>query len=137
MCTEPEEQPEYSLFTFFLSIFICFSDKLPFPLIIKARKEGLSLLLVAADEVEPYKKICKILGKENGIAEFPIENSFLPAIRKRAKLAAKIDREEHLIKKENSNTGWFLKNAEAMDIELDDDIVDKKGSPQEIASLQK
>ena len=94
-------------------------------------------MLVAADEVEPYKKICKILGKENGIAEFPIENSFLPAIRKRAKLAAKIDREEHLIKKENSNTGWFLKNAEAMDIELDDDIVDKKGSPQEIASLQK
>jgi len=94
-------------------------------------------LLVGADEMEPYKKICKVLGKEEGIPEFPVEMAYFPAIRKRTKLASKIDKDSHVNLKKESTAEWFRKHAAEMDIELDDDIIRETSTPKDDASAQR
>lgn len=55
-----------------------------------------------------------------GFNDFPVDLSYFPAIKKRVNLAKKIDKHMHTKRKEKSDTDWFRKQAEAMDIELDE-----------------
>lgn len=68
----------------------------------RAENEGISLLLCGPDEVPVYRKLCITLRKDNGISEFPVDqSSVLAEMKKRVALARKIDEQEHRIQKVN------------------------------------
>ncbi|KAG0323738.1 ATP-dependent RNA helicase [Dissophora globulifera] len=89
----------------------------------RAENEGISLLICGAEEVPLYRKICVTLKKDNGIPDFPIDRSVINEMKKRVALAKKIDEQEHRIQKAAHQDDWMLKSAEAMDIILDEDIL--------------
>ncbi|KAF9431690.1 ATP-dependent RNA helicase, partial [Entomortierella beljakovae] len=89
----------------------------------RAQNEGISFLICGPDEVQLYRKICITLNKENGIPEFPIDRGVINEMKKRVALAKKIDEQEHRIQKAAHQDDWMLKSAEAMDIILDEDVL--------------
>ncbi|KAF9163473.1 ATP-dependent RNA helicase [Mortierella sp. AD011] len=89
----------------------------------RAQNEGISLLICGPDEVQLYRKICVTLNKDNGIPEFPVDRSMISEMKKCVALAKKIDEQEHRIQKAAHQDDWMLKSAEAMDIILDEDVL--------------
>ncbi|KAF9352316.1 ATP-dependent RNA helicase [Mortierella sp. AD094] len=89
----------------------------------RAQNEGISLLICGPDEVQLYRKICVTLNKDNGIPEFPVDRGVINEMKKRVALAKKIDEQEHRIQKAAHQDDWMLKSAEAMDIILDEDVL--------------
>lgn len=53
--------------------------------------------------------------------DFPVDLRLLKEAKERVKLAREIDRISLGLKKERSQIGWIEKNAEEMDLLLDDD----------------
>ncbi|KAJ3286470.1 ATP-dependent RNA helicase [Borealophlyctis nickersoniae] len=89
----------------------------------RAHSDGVSVMLCSPGEKPLYKKICKVLGKADGVPEFPVEMSVLSNIKQRINLARKIDQEEHVVSKHKHDKNWYKKAAEEMDIELDEDLI--------------
>ncbi|KAF9910976.1 ATP-dependent RNA helicase [Lobosporangium transversale] len=89
----------------------------------RAQNEGISLLICGPDEAQLYRKICVTLKKDNGIVDFPIDRSVINEMKKRVALAKKIDEQEHRIQKAAHQDDWMLKSAEAMDIIVDEDML--------------
>ncbi|KAG0198529.1 ATP-dependent RNA helicase [Mortierella sp. GBA30] len=91
----------------------------------RAQNEGISLLICGPDEVQLYRKMCVTLKKDQtgGIPEFPIDRSVINEMKKRVALAKKIDEQEHRVQKAAHQDDWMLKSAEAMDIILDEDVL--------------
>lgn len=94
-------------------------------------KEGLSLLLVSPEELSFYKRLCSAMQLENGIPQFPFDESSLAASKKIVKLAKEVDALGHSKKKVRLNNDWFTKAAAEMDIELDDDMLMKDDDDEE------
>ncbi|ORX90635.1 P-loop containing nucleoside triphosphate hydrolase protein [Basidiobolus meristosporus CBS 931.73] len=93
----------------------------------RAKKEGISVALVCPEELSLYKKICHVLGKQNGLSEFPVDRTLITSMRQRVALAIKIDEEEHRMNKANHESNWLKKSAEALDIDLDEESQDSEG----------
>ncbi|KND04171.1 uncharacterized protein SPPG_01605 [Spizellomyces punctatus DAOM BR117] len=94
----------------------------------RAASDGISVMLCSPQEVPVYKRICHILGKEDGIPEFPLDRSLLTGIKQRMALAKQIDELEHRKQKTQHEKNWFKKAAEEADIELDEDFLDTKSA---------
>ena len=56
---------------------------------------------------------------EHELPELNIESGFLPKLRERIRLAKKIEKAQHGVKKENHEKNWLREAAEAMDVDLD------------------
>ncbi|KAK9709426.1 ATP-dependent RNA helicase [Basidiobolus ranarum] len=93
----------------------------------RAKKDGISVALVCPEELTLYKKICHVLGKQKGLSEFPVDRTLITSMRERVALAVKIDEEEHKNNKATNDSNWLKKNAEAWDIELDEESQDSEG----------
>ena len=52
-----------------------------------------------------------------------IELGMIDKLKIRVQLARKIDSAQHKVKKENHERNWMKETAEAMDIELDSDVM--------------
>ncbi|KAF9929520.1 ATP-dependent RNA helicase [Linnemannia zychae] len=91
----------------------------------RADNEGISLLICGPDEVQLYKKICITLKKDQtgGIPDFPIDRGVITEFKKRVTLAKKIDEQEHRVQKSAHQDDWMRKSAEAMDIIIDEDML--------------
>lgn len=89
----------------------------------RAGHEGLSTLFCGAEEVKAYKALMGVLGKGNGLAEFPVDRGLVTNLRERVTLARKINEAEHKVSKVKHEEDWMRKQAEAMDIILDDSMV--------------
>ncbi|KAF9119453.1 ATP-dependent RNA helicase [Mortierella sp. GBA39] len=91
----------------------------------RAENEGISLLICGPDEVQLYRKMCITLKKDQtgGIPDFPIDRGVINDMKKRVALAKKIDEQEHRVQKSAHQDDWMLKSAEAMDIILDEDVL--------------
>ncbi|KAG0035254.1 ATP-dependent RNA helicase [Podila clonocystis] len=91
----------------------------------RADNEGISLLICGPDEVQLYRKMCVTLKKDQngGIPEFPIDRGVINEMKKRVALAKKIDEQEHRVQKAAHQDDWMVKSAEAMDIILDEDVL--------------
>ncbi|CAO3565128.1 unnamed protein product [Mortierella alpina] len=91
----------------------------------RADNEGISLLICGPDEVQLYRKMCVTLKKDQtgGIPDFPIDRGVINEMKKRVALAKKIDEQEHRVQKAAHQDDWMLKSAEAMDIILDEDVL--------------
>ncbi|KAG0057160.1 ATP-dependent RNA helicase [Gryganskiella cystojenkinii] len=97
----------------------------------RAQNEGISLLICGPEEVPLYKKICVTLKKDKGIPEFPVDRGVINEMKKRVALAKKIDEQEHRVQKSAHQDDWMLKSAEAMDIILDEDILNSAGKSKD------
>ncbi|KAF9949139.1 ATP-dependent RNA helicase [Mortierella alpina] len=91
----------------------------------RAENEGISLLICGPDEVQLYRKMCVTLKKDQtgGIPDFPIDRGVINEMKKRVALAKKIDEQEHRVQKAAHQDDWMVKSAEAMDIILDEDVL--------------
>ncbi|KAL9960204.1 hypothetical protein ACROYT_G033626, partial [Oculina patagonica] len=93
----------------------------------RASREGLSVVLVGPEELGSYKKIMKTLNGGNDLDSFPVDVTYMSSIRKRISLAKQIDKDEHKFKRKKSNNDWLLASAKAMDIEVDEDLLEDLG----------
>lgn len=97
----------------------------------RASREGLSVVLVGPEEMGSYRKIMKALNGGNELDSFPVDVSFMSSIKKRISLAKQIDKEEHKFKRKKSSNDWILASAKAMDIEVDEDLLEDLGDQGE------
>ncbi|CAG5866411.1 unnamed protein product [Menidia menidia] len=89
----------------------------------RATKEGLSLLLTGPDDMVNFKKIYKALGKDEELPTFPVESKCMEAIKERVNLARKIEKIEFYNSREKQHDSWFRQAAEALELDLDEDIL--------------
>ncbi|KAJ8947885.1 hypothetical protein NQ318_010031 [Aromia moschata] len=94
----------------------------------RASQEGITVLLIAPDELQNYLKICMTLAKSTDLPAFPVQENYLAAVKRRINLAREIDKLQLQVRKTNSEAGWFKKMAEEMDIIVD---VNKKYDAEE------
>ncbi|XP_056151615.1 ATP-dependent RNA helicase DDX24 [Lampris incognitus] len=97
----------------------------------RATKEGLSLLLIGPDDMVNFKKIYRALGKDEDLAMFPIQNKCMAAIKERVNLARKIEKIEFHHSREQQHDSWFKQAAEALEMDLDDDVLFGKQKNEE------
>nr|XP_006819573.1 PREDICTED: ATP-dependent RNA helicase DDX24-like [Saccoglossus kowalevskii] len=62
---------------------------------------------------------------------FPVELKYLAAVKERVKLTRKIDKMDHKFQKLKHQNDWFTRNAEELDIELDEDCLHDLGDSAE------
>ncbi|XP_014066271.2 ATP-dependent RNA helicase DDX24 isoform X4 [Salmo salar] len=89
----------------------------------RATKEGLSLLLVGPDDMMNFKKIYRALGKDEEVPMFPIQSQCMAAIKERVNMARKIEKIEFHNSREKQHNSWFKQAAEALEVDLDDDVL--------------
>ncbi|XP_069570962.1 ATP-dependent RNA helicase DDX24 [Brachyistius frenatus] len=89
----------------------------------RATKEGLSLLLIGPDDMMNFKKISRTLGKEEELPMFPIESKCMEAIKERVNLARNIEKIEFYNSREKQHNSWFRQAAEALEVDLDEDLL--------------
>eukprot|EP00794_Sanderia_malayensis_P007267 gene7267-8078_t len=101
----------------------------------RAQKNGLSIILEGPEDFREYKKICHMMKLDHDLPSVDIDFSILPDLKKRVSLAVRIEKEEHQQRKVNSNSNWFKRAAESLDIDLehkqdddDDGHVSKRSS---------
>ena len=87
----------------------------------RASKEGLSVMLVSPEDLSNYRKIIKTLNRNEDLPSFPVEDEYMPALRKRVNLARQIDKLQHSLDKQTHESKWFEKLAEEADLEIDED----------------
>jgi ATP-dependent RNA helicase DDX24/MAK5 len=86
----------------------------------RAKREGLSVILIGPEEMTSYRNICKTLNRDD-IPTFPMDTMYLQAIRKRVSVARRIESALHKRKKRQRDSDWLRSSAQAMELELDRD----------------
>ncbi|EOA29884.1 hypothetical protein CARUB_v10012980mg [Capsella rubella] len=86
----------------------------------RAFADGCSIALIAPTDTSKFYTLCKSFSKES-VKMFPVDSSYMPAVRKRLSLARQIDQIERKGSREKADRTWLEKHAEAMELELDDD----------------
>uniref|UniRef100_A0A667WR83 ATP-dependent RNA helicase n=1 Tax=Myripristis murdjan TaxID=586833 RepID=A0A667WR83_9TELE len=102
----------------------------------RATKEGLSLLLVSPDDMMNLKKIYRTLGKDEELPMFPVQTKCMEAIKERVNLARKIEKVEFHNSREKQHNAWIRQAAEALEVDVDDDLLlgrarDEEGDQQQ------
>ncbi|NXL41089.1 DDX24 helicase, partial [Podilymbus podiceps] len=104
----------------------------------RAANEGLSLLLIGPDDLINFRKIYKTLEKTEELPFFPIETKCMTSIKERMNLARQIEKAEFFNSRAKQHNSWLQQAAEALEIDLDDDMfMGKKHSEQEESQKQK
>ncbi|KAM7375837.1 hypothetical protein PAMP_005604 [Pampus punctatissimus] len=97
----------------------------------RATKQGLSLLLIGPDDMMNFRKIYKTLGKDEELPMFPIEVKCMDAIKERVNLARKIEKIEFHNSRKKQHNSWFKQAAEALEVDLDDDLLIGRANDEE------
>ncbi|EGG21016.1 putative RNA helicase [Cavenderia fasciculata] len=84
----------------------------------RSNREGISVLFVDPSEQKTYAAFTDKL--EHEILDFPIDFKFMPAVRERIGMAYDIDKQSFEKKKVSDEKNWYLRNAKAIDMQLDD-----------------
>ncbi|XP_072045818.1 ATP-dependent RNA helicase DDX24-like [Amphiura filiformis] len=93
-------------------------------------KEGLSIMLVSAQEVKSFRKVCKALNRDD-LPNFPTELKFYEAVKERVDLARQVDKLELSMTKKKKQNQWYENAAKEMEVDLDDWIINDIGSDVE------
>jgi ATP-dependent RNA helicase DDX24/MAK5 len=96
----------------------------------RAGKDGISIVLVVPAERSRYIALCKGLNRLDGFPEFPVDTTYMPIIKRRVKLAHKVDELTHSQSKEKADETWRRRQAEAMDLALSEDEADDEAKVQ-------
>jgi ATP-dependent RNA helicase DDX24/MAK5 len=57
------------------------------------------------------------------LPELAIEPGFLPKLKERIQIAKEIEKAQHQVKKTNHDRNWLKEVAEAMDVDIDPDVM--------------
>ena len=71
------------------------------------------------------------LYSDEELPSFPVDSSYLKAVRRRVSLARQLHSLEHQRNKAVRAEQWISKSAKAMDIEIDEDLYPKAGKSLE------
>ncbi|XP_078090408.1 ATP-dependent RNA helicase DDX24 isoform X2 [Mustelus asterias] len=89
----------------------------------RATKAGLTLMLVGPDDIMRFRKICRTLGKDENVPLFPVQAKCMSAIKARVNVARSIEKMEYQHNKVQQHNSWFQQAAEALEIDLEDDLL--------------
>ncbi|XP_010002032.1 PREDICTED: ATP-dependent RNA helicase DDX24 [Chaetura pelagica] len=104
----------------------------------RAANEGLSLLLIGPDDLINFRKIYKTLEKSEELPFFPVETKCMNSIKERMNLARQIEKAEFFNSRAKQHNSWLQQAAEALEMDLDDDmLMGKKSSEEEEIQKQK
>ncbi|XP_064279568.1 ATP-dependent RNA helicase DDX24 [Passer domesticus] len=104
----------------------------------RAASQGLSLLLIGPEDLINFRKIYKTLEKSEELPFFPIDAKCMTSIRERMNLARQIEKAEFFNSRAKQHNSWLQQAAEALEIDLEDDmLMGKKTSEQEESQKQK
>ncbi|NWU75708.1 DDX24 helicase, partial [Onychorhynchus coronatus] len=104
----------------------------------RAANEGLSLLLIGPDDLINFRKIYKTLGKTEELPFFPVDSKCMTSIKERMNLARQIEKAEFFNSRAKQHNSWLQQAAEALEMDLDDDmLMGKKANEQEESQKQK
>ncbi|XP_057269409.1 ATP-dependent RNA helicase DDX24 isoform X2 [Pezoporus wallicus] len=104
----------------------------------RAANEGLSLLLIGPDDLINFRKIYKTLEKSEELPFFPVETKCMTSIKERVNLARQIENVEFFNSRAKQHNSWLQQAAEALEIDLDDDmLMGRKTSEEEESQKQK
>ncbi|KAM9014230.1 ATP-dependent RNA helicase DDX24 isoform 1-T2 [Ara ararauna] len=104
----------------------------------RAANEGLSLLLIGPDDLINFRKIYKTLEKSEELPFFPVETKCMTSIKERVNLARQIEKAEFFNSRAKQHNSWLQQAAEALEIDLDDNmLMGKKTSEEEESQKQK
>ncbi|NWI52224.1 DDX24 helicase, partial [Calyptomena viridis] len=104
----------------------------------RAANEGLSLLLIGPDDLINFRKIYKTLGKSEELPFFPVDSKCMISIKERMNLARQIEKAEFFNSRAKQHNSWLQQAAEALEMDLDDDmLMGKKADEQEESQKQK
>ncbi|XP_076201463.1 ATP-dependent RNA helicase DDX24 [Aptenodytes patagonicus] len=104
----------------------------------RAANEGLSLLLIGPDDLINFRKIYKTLEKSEELPFFPVETKCMTSVKERMNLARQIEKAEFFNSRAKQHNSWLQQAAEALEIDLDDDMfMGRKASEQEESQKQK
>ncbi|NXB14946.1 DDX24 helicase, partial [Rhagologus leucostigma] len=104
----------------------------------RAASEGLSLLLIGPEDLINFRKIYKTLEKSEELPFFPVDTKCMTSIKERMNLARQIEKAEFFNSRAKQHNSWLQQAAEALEIDLDDDmLMGKKASEQEESQKQK
>jgi len=84
----------------------------------RARKEGVSVVLIDASENLFYKRMCKNCNRDDDLPAFPVDSNVLNAIKMRVNTARKLDKLMLDDRKETVEKNWLQKAAEEADLVL-------------------
>ncbi|XP_015887722.3 DEAD-box ATP-dependent RNA helicase 13 [Ziziphus jujuba] len=91
----------------------------------RASADGCSIALISPNETTKFASLCKSFSKES-FQRFPLDSSYMPAVMKRLSLARQIDKISRKDSKENAQKSWFERNAESVELLMDDDESDEE-----------
>ncbi|NXY77332.1 DDX24 helicase, partial [Glareola pratincola] len=104
----------------------------------RATNEGLSLLLIGPDDLLNFRKIYKTLEKSEELPFFPVETKCMISIKERMNLARQIEKAEFFNSRAKQHNSWLQQAAEALEMDLDDDmLMGKKATEEEESQKQK
>ncbi|XP_078262932.1 ATP-dependent RNA helicase DDX24 [Rhinoraja longicauda] len=89
----------------------------------RATKVGLALMLVGPGDVVHFKRICKTLGKDENVPLFPVQAKCMSAIKARVTIARSIEKMEYQHNKIQQHNSWFQQAAEALEVDLEDNVL--------------
>ncbi|KAF7325815.1 ATP-dependent RNA helicase MAK5 [Mycena kentingensis (nom. inval.)] len=90
----------------------------------RAMQKGFSMLMCAPDERRVVRTLLGSLGRQdNDIPEMEIDLRLLDQLKARVQLARQIEMAHHKIKKANHERKWLKEAAEALDVEIDSDMM--------------
>ncbi|XP_039568638.1 ATP-dependent RNA helicase DDX24 [Passer montanus] len=104
----------------------------------RAASQGLSLLLIGPEDLINFRKIYKTLEKSEELPFFPVDAKCMTSIRERMNLARQIEKAEFFNSRAKQHNSWLQQAAEALEIDLEDDmLMGRKASEQEESQKQK
>ncbi|KAK4688530.1 ATP-dependent RNA helicase DDX24/MAK5, partial [Tremellales sp. Uapishka_1] len=89
----------------------------------RAQNPGFALQLVSAEEKNVQRALMKSLAREEQLPDLTIDSGFLPKLKERIRVAKAIEKAQHMVKKDNHEKNWLKETAEAMDIDIDPDML--------------
>ncbi|KAJ7064823.1 ATP-dependent RNA helicase [Mycena amicta] len=90
----------------------------------RAMRKGFSMLMCAPDERRVVRALLGSLGRqESEIPEMDIDLTLLDQLKARVQLARQIETANHKIKKANHDRKWIKEAAEALEVEIDSDLL--------------
>lgn len=99
----------------------------------RANREGLSVMFVGPGDHSVYRKIMFHLTGERSseLPLFPVEYAYMAPVRKRVKLARRVEMATHSMKKHKHHNDWLKQMAQAADIDLDEELLSDDADEQQ------
>lgn len=89
----------------------------------RAKADGFSLQMCSPEERRQQIALMRSLDRPADLPELQVEPGFLPKLKERLRIAKEIENARHKVKKKKHDDGWLKEAAEAMDIDLDPDLL--------------